>query len=1624
MCIYTILSLLIIFILISSVNAADINADATDLTSLSGNDEIVCVQNEFDVLGIDTSTFSELSGEIGPGGNITLQHDYYNYDSGSTIDITIASSVIDGNGAIIDMAESDIQAFKVDASNVTIKNLTIKNAKYSGNNGIIYIGTLSTIENCNFINNSVTDSNGYGGVIYFSYSSYGTVTNCNFVNNSVTCDNGHGGAIYFDNNGDVSDCNFTNNSATYGGAVMFGVGGDVSGCNFINNSAEYGGGLYFKSNGNVSGCNFVNNRRISSEGGAIWMKFGNVTNSNFTNNSASDGGAIYFNRNGDVSGCNFANNFGSRYGGAIRLGAGSKVSDCNFINNSAEYGGAIYFYSDGDVSDCNFINNSATYGGAIYANSLTLANSNFTDNSVKNDGGAVYISSDGDVVNCNFMGNNATTGSAFYFYFGFGTKNIFNSYFLNNRAKMDANTPFNVTKNENNIEITFMGQNNLINAIYSRNNGKVGFTNVTYWGANGIVNTNSFTPVISNNEAGQNITVSGVVNDNIINTTEVTNENGMVVLEDVAGDYLIVVRHGNDTYYTEAEAIFTNIELYANVTSAISTNRTVNITAKSNILNEFMHGNLVFILPDGDEVNATYGGNGTWWTLYTFDNAGDYNINALYEGLGDVTTNNATISIRNEVPISVDDVSIFVGDVAYVVVGVPETINGQNITITVNKTSKNATIRNGEAKANFTGLSAGEYLITVDYLGDGYNIANSTNAILTVSKVDVNVNITADPITIGDDAVVVISGLANATGNITLTVLGNDYQFPITGSEMALGIPYLYENTTVVVSYPGDEKYNGFSESVDIIVNRVDSNISVIVSDGYEGDSYYVNVKLPGGASGNVTIILNGKEQTIDIDDAEIFPIIGALIMRVAYDNLTMGDYNVTAIYYGDDYYCPSDDSACFTISPKENVAMNVTALPVVEGENATINIELPDDAIGATVTAVVDGKNFTVQVMDSDVAITLPALPAGNYTIPVIYSGNYKYHSLAGEANITVNPQPVPPKEDLNVTLYADPITIGDDAVVVISGLANATGNITLTVLGNDYQFPITGSEMALGIPYLYENTTVVVSYPGDEKYNGFSESVDIIVNRVDSNISVIVSDGYEGDSYYVNVKLPGGASGNVTIILNGKEQTIDIDDAEIFPIIGALIMRVAYDNLTMGDYNVTAIYYGDDYYCPSDDSACFTISPKENVAMNVTALPVVEGENATINIELPDDAIGATVTAVVDGKNFTVQVMDSDVAITLPALPAGNYTIPVIYSGNYKYLSLTEETIVAVEKDKSDIISAPDVTKYFGGPERFVVTVTDYEGNPLANKNVCININGISYTRTTNARGMASIALGLNSGLYNVTVTVDNRTLNSVVSILTTVNGSDITKVFRNGTQYYATFLDSEGNYLKNGETVRFNINGVMYDRLVSGDKGLARLNINLQAGEYIITAMNLATGEKTANNITVIPRITENRDIIKYYRNATQYTVKVLGDDGKAVGAGENVTFNINGVLYTRQTDANGIAKLNINLQPGDYIITAEHKGSMVSNNIKVLPVLNAADISMNYRDGTQFKATLVDGQGKPYAYQAVTFNINGVFYNRPTDSTGTAELNINLMPGEYIITSSYNGSSIGNKITIKG
>ena len=239
------------------------------------------------------------------------------------------------------------------------------------------------------------------------------------------------------------------------------------------------------------------------------------------------------------------------------------------------------------------------------------------------------------------------------------------------------------------------------------------------------------------------------------------------------------------------------------------------------------------------------------------------------------------------------------------------------------------------------------------------------------------------------------------------------------------------------------------------------------------------------------------------------------------------------------------------------------------------------------------------------------------------------------------------------------------------------------------------------------------------------------------------------------------------------------------------------------------------------------------------------------------------------------------------------------------------------------------------------------------------------------------------------------------------------NLVKIYKNESKFVAEIGVAN-------ETVTFEINGKNYTR-ISDENGTASIAINLNPGNYTIkTTYNNNTVE---NTITVLPTLIAD-NLVKFYRNASQFFISLIDGEGKSV-SGVNITMNINGVFYNRTTNENGTAKLNINLNPGEYILTAIDPltGLQMSYNITVLPTLNATDLDMKYKDGSTFNVTVLDGQGNPAKEVTVQFNINGIFYNRVTNSNGIARLNINLMAGEYIITSEYDGLKISNTITIK-
>ena len=105
---------------------------------------------------------------------------------------------------------------------------------------------------------------------------------------------------------------------------------------------------------------------------------------------------------------------------------------------------------------------------------------------------------------------------------------------------------------------------------------------------------------------------------------------------------------------------------------------------------------------------------------------------------------------------------------------------------------------------------------------------------------------------------------------------------------------------------------------------------------------------------------------------------------------------------------------------------------------------------------------------------------------------------------------------------------------------------------------------------------------------------------------------------------------------------------------------------------------YEGDDKYLPSSTiTTSFTVN-KAKAPISATGGEIQYGDDATIIVNLPEDATG-TVTIVVDGKSYTEEVKDGKAVFVIPGLTKGDHEITASYSGDKKYAA--SETVADVE-------------------------------------------------------------------------------------------------------------------------------------------------------------------------------------------------------------------------------------------------------------------------------------------------------------------------------------------------------
>lgn len=279
---------------------------------------------------------------------------------------------------------------------------------------------------------------------------------------------------------------------------------------------------------------------------------------------------------------------------------------------------------------------------------------------------------------------------------------------------------------------------------------------------------------------------------------------------------------------------------------------------------------------------------------------------------------------------------------------------------------------------------------------------------------------------------------------------------------------------------------------------------------------------------------------------------------------------------------------------------------------------------------------------------------------------------------------------------------------------------------------------------------------------------------------------------------------------------------------------------------------------------------------------------------------------------------------------IPEDFFTRPQkVYSNNFIFDDFDVNSILDFN---CLYINAENLVKYYKNDSQFVVkTLLNSQ------KNVTFKINGVSYLRNVD-EGYAKLNINLNPGVYTIEIMGDSfyyDTFTKKITVLPTLVGDNLIKYYKNDSQFHIKLVDHEGNPVKSAN-VMFNINGVFYYRETNAD-GIAKLNINLNPGEYVLTAVDPLTGLHMSYNITVLSRLS-GEDVFSYPVGSYYYGVKLVDDVGNLM-SGQLISFNINGVIFTNLTDANGEAKLFLNLMSGKYIVTAQYLSNRISNVITI-------------------------------------------------------------------------------------
>jgi hypothetical protein len=444
------------------------------------------------------------------------------------------------------------------------------------------------------------------------------------------------------------------------------------------------------------------------------------------------------------------------------------------------------------------------------------------------------------------------------------------------------------------------------------------------------------------------------------------------------------------------------------------------------------------------------------------------------------------------------------------------------------------------------------------------------------------------------------------------------------------------------------------------------------------------------------------------------------------------GSYTITAFVPENSEYYNGFNSTSFNVV-KHTTSIEIS--PVVDAK-----VDKPATIIVNTNST---GK-MTIKVNDVVVENNTGYIPssAGNYTITVSVEENDEYSAASASSTFTVTRNDA--LININVTT---PVYAGENVTVTLSDVpSDATGPVIVTINNNSYVIDNINETQSINIPI---NTAgdynITVNYLGDNKYDPVSSDTTVFsVSKVPgnmSNVNVTVGGASVGKDISVNVDLPGDATGNLTVSIDGKNITTVPAKG------GSNIISVPSTGLSEGEHNVTVIYSGDDKYAGVNSSSVVSVVPGlvETDHAAGKAKLVLDFYDGTYYVvrAYGDDGLPVGAKEVigfhVNGRDYNGITDKNGYAKLRINLNPGTYTITAQYH-TYKVsqkiqvkqtLKLVKKT-VSVKKGKKLVLKA-----------KLAWTLKSNKGKSLKGKKIVFKFKGKKYTAKTNSKGVAKVTI-----------------------------------------------------------------------------------------------------------------------------------------------------------------------------------------------------------------------------------------------------------------------------------------